>query len=105
MEGLTDTGIYLELFKVVSSVEKAYNPHRARIRKIGSYLIVDLDIEVPGEISVYEGHEVAKEVEQIIKKRIDNVYDVLIHVEPKGNIEEERYGVSSTKLKGTEDEI
>ena len=105
MEGLSDTGIYLELFKVVASVEKAYNPHRARIRKIGSYLIVDLDIEVPGEISVFEGHEVAKEVEQIIKKRIDNVYDVLIHVEPKGNIEEERYGVSSTKLKRTEDEI
>ena len=105
MEGLTDTGIYLELFKVVASVEKAYNPHRARIRKIGSYLIVDLDIEVPGEISVFEGHEIAKEVEQIIKKRIDNVYDVLIHVEPKGNIEEEKYGVSSTKLKGSEDEI
>jgi len=97
MEGLNDTGIYAELFQVVSSVENASNPHRARIRKIGSYLIVDLDIEVSGELSVYEGHEIAKEVERAITKQIDNVYDVLIHVEPMGNVEDERFGVSSKK--------
>ena len=95
MEGLNDTGIYAELFQVVSSIEKASNPHRARIRKIGSYLIVDLDIEVSGDMSVYQGHEIAKEVERAIKEHIDNVYDVLIHIEPTGNIEEERFGVSS----------
>lgn len=95
MEGLTDTGIYAQLFKAVASVDKAYNPHRARIRKIGSYLIVDLDIEVSGEMSVYEGHEIAKEVEKSIKSQIENVYDVLIHIEPKGNVEDEKYGVSS----------
>ncbi len=99
MEGLNDTKIYSDLFKAVSSVENAFNPHRARIRKIGSYFIVDLDIEVSGNISVFEGHEIAKEVERIIKKQFDNVYDVLIHVEPIGNIEEETYGISSKKFK------
>lgn len=95
MEGLTDTGIYSELFEAVAAVEKADNPHRARIRKIGSYFLIDLDIEVSGEMSVFDGHEVAKEVERTIKNRIDNVYDILIHVEPKGNVEEEKYGISS----------
>ncbi|HPE40848.1 MAG TPA: cation diffusion facilitator family transporter [Bacteroidales bacterium] len=99
MEGVSDTGIYAQLFKAVASVDKASNPHRARIRKIGSYLIVDLDIEVSGEMSVYEGHEVAKEVEKTIRNQIDNVYDVLIHIEPKGNVEEEKYGVSSKTQK------
>ncbi len=95
MEGLTDTGIYSELFEAVAAVEKADNPHRARIRKIGSYFLIDLDIEVSGDMSVFDGHEVAKEVERTIKNRIDNVYDILIHVEPKGNVEEEKYGISS----------
>lgn len=99
MEGINDTGVYAELFKVVSSVENAHNPHRARIRKIGSYLIVDLDIEVSGEISVFQGHEIAKEVERAIKRQIENVYDVLIHIEPMGNIEEERFGLSSNNQK------
>jgi len=97
MEGINDTGIYAKLFEVISSVENAHNPHRARIRKIGSYFIVDLDIEVSGDLSVYQGHEIAKEVEKAIKKRIDNVYDVLIHIEPTGNIEEERFGISFKK--------
>lgn len=98
MEGVSDTGIYAVLFKSVSDVKGAYNPHRARIRKIGSYLIVDLDIEVAGELTVFEGHEIAKQVENSIKKSIDNVYDVLIHVEPLGNFEEnEKYGLSPRK--------
>jgi cation diffusion facilitator family transporter len=97
MEGINDTIIYAKLFEVISSIENAHNPHRVRIRKIGSYFIVDLDIEVSGNLSVYQGHEIAKEVEKTIKKRIDNIYDVLIHIEPMGNIEEERFGISIKK--------
>jgi cation diffusion facilitator family transporter len=98
MEGIEDTGVYSQIFKAVQTVEEAHNPHKARIRKIGSYIIIDLDIEVEGKMSVYESHEIAKSVEKSIKKHIENVYDVLIHVEPLGNVEEdEKFGVSSKK--------
>ena len=61
--------------------------------------IVDLDIEVDGELTVTEAHAIAQRTEQAIKDAVGNVYDVLVHVEPVGNVENrERYGVSRRKL-------
>jgi divalent metal cation (Fe/Co/Zn/Cd) transporter len=37
-------------------------------------------------------------VEKNIKKLIPNVYDILIHIEPQGNTEEEVFGISETDL-------
>ncbi len=66
--------------------------------------VVDLDIEVDGNLTIVEGHRIAQQVEQAIKEAVDNVYDVLVHVEPKGNVErKERYGVSQGKLNREED--
>ncbi len=54
-----------------------------------------MDIEVDGSLTVAEGHRLAVEVEQVLRNKIDNLYDVAVHVEPKGNIEtEEKYGLS-----------
>lgn len=100
MEGIEDTSVYKELFQAVILVEGAHNPHKARIRKIGAFIIIDLDIEVEGNLTVYESHEIAKRVENSIRSHMENVYDVLIHVEPLGNVEEdEKYGVSLKKQK------
>jgi len=90
-----ETDTYGEIFDAVQNVKGAHNPHRTRIRKIGTFIVIDLDIEVDGKITVSEGHEIAKTVEEEIKRVVDNVYDVLIHVEPLGNVEkDEKYGVS-----------
>jgi len=95
MEGVPETDTYGEIFDAVQNVKGAHNPHRTRIRKIGTFIVIDLDIEVDGKITVSEGHEIAKTVEEEIKRVVDNVYDVLIHVEPLGNVEkDEKYGVS-----------
>lgn len=100
MEGYDDTRVYQEVFDAVESVPGARNPHRTRIRTIGALRIVDLDIEVDENLTVRDAHEIAKETEEIIRSRVPNVYDVLVHVEPIGNIEEtERYGVSRGKLR------
>jgi divalent metal cation (Fe/Co/Zn/Cd) transporter len=61
--------------------------------------IVDLDIEVDGNLTVTEAHEIAQQTERAIKGALGNVYDVLVHVEPLGNVENrERYGLSRRKL-------
>lgn len=99
MEGHKDRSTYQEIFDAVERVAGAEHPHRTRIRSVGSMQIVDLDIEVDGELTVREAHEIAQRTEQAIKSALGNVYDVLVHVEPLGNVEKrERYGVSKRKL-------
>jgi cation diffusion facilitator family transporter len=95
MEGIRDQHLYEEIFNAVSSVPGARNPHRTRIRKIGNMYVIDLDIEVSGELTVAEAHRIAAGVERKIKQNIRDVYDIMVHVEPLGNIEiDEKYGIS-----------
>ena len=93
MESVHDSSIYDSIFDAVDSIASASNPHRTRIRQIGHLYVIDLDIEVDGVLSVSSGHEIATSVEERIKGSVDNVYDIIVHVEPKGNREDgEKYG-------------
>ena len=95
MDGITDPELYNKLFETVNSVEGAHNPHRTRARKIGSFYMINMDIEVDPDMCVKDAHDIAKRVENSIKADIENVYDVMIHVEPMGNREsDERFGIS-----------
>jgi cation diffusion facilitator family transporter len=99
MDGTTDSGLYQSIFDAVGSVKGAGNPHRARIRKIANMYDVDLDIEVASNLTVAAAHEIAVAVERAIRQKIDNVFDVMVHVEPEGNEEAgEVYGLSKDKL-------
>jgi cation diffusion facilitator family transporter len=99
MDGGSDKVFYQAVFDAVKSVEEAGNPHRVRMRRIAGLWDIDIDIEVPPNIRVIEAHWIAYKVETAIKKRIENVYDIMIHVEPSGNIENEGYGLSEKTLK------
>ncbi len=104
MDGNRDGGLYREIFEGVKSVPGAGNPHRARIRKIANLYDVDLDIEVDPALSVAAAHDIAVEVEKAIRGRIDNIYDVMVHVEPEGNLEEDEcFGLSEESI-GCEEE-
>lgn len=98
MDSIKDQSIYNSIFKSVYKTNKAINPHRTRVRKLSSLFVIDMDIEVDGNLSINEAHEIAKEVEKNIKKKIENVYDVIIHLEPKGNEEKEKYGISDKDI-------
>ena len=100
MDGIDDTTLYQHLFDAVARVEGASNAHRVRARKIGYYYMVNLDIEVDAELSVREAHDIARKVENSIKSEIHNVYDVMVHIEPLGNKEEdEKYGINEKEIK------
>ena len=100
MDGLPDNdGIYRKVFEAVNKVEGASNPHKVRIRKMGYKYLVDMDIEVDGNLTVYEAHEIAKNVEKVIVANENNVYDVHVHVEPLGNAESENFGISAETTK------
>jgi cation diffusion facilitator family transporter len=94
MDGASGTGSYQAVFDAVRSVEGAGNPHRARMRRIAGLWDIDLDIEVKPNMTVLEAHWIAHQVENAIKERVDGVYDIMVHVEPAGNLEYEGYGLS-----------
>ncbi|MDR1420979.1 MAG: cation diffusion facilitator family transporter [Treponema sp.] len=100
MDG-SDTGLYGEVFAAVHSVEGAGNPHRTRMRHIAGLWDIDIDIEVNPELSVREAHRIASRVEQAIKDRVEDVYDIMVHVEPAGESgrhDGEGYGLSEKEM-------
>lgn len=99
MDGVDDTSAYEKVFEAADAVQGAHNPHRARIRKMSNLFLIDLDIEVDARLSVAESHKISIAVEKEIKERLDNVYDIMIHIEPKGNYEvDEKFGLSRRNL-------
>ncbi|MDL2323254.1 cation diffusion facilitator family transporter [Bacteroidales bacterium OttesenSCG-928-A17] len=100
MDGLSDTSIYQKIIKAAEEVPGAHNPHRIRSSQIGNMLNIVLDIEADSDISLKEAHHIAQQVEDSIKKNIDNVYDIVVHVEPLGDTHcEEKYGINKKILK------
>ena len=98
MDGYSDPEIYKKIFKAISEIPEAKNPHKVRLRKQGYLFVIEMDIEVDGSLSVKEGHDIAIKVERKVKERIKNIYDINIHIEPIGNVEEEKFGISINNL-------
>lgn len=99
MDGIDDEGIYNKIINAVKSVEGATNPHRIRVRRLAHYYLIALDIEVDGKLILDEAHKIGMHVEDAINATIPNIYDILVHVEPKGNVEpNEVFGVSEKNI-------
>jgi cation diffusion facilitator family transporter len=97
MDETPDQESYRALFEAVRSVEGAGNPHRTRMRKVAGLWDIDVDIEVEPNLTVLEAHCIAWKVEDAIKRKLDNVYDIMVHIEPEGNVESESFGLSDKK--------
>jgi len=93
MDGDAGAGSYQALYDAVRSVPEAGNPHRVRMRRIAGLWDIDLDIEVEPALTVLEAHGIAHRVEQAIKGRVEGVYDIVVHIEPRGNREQEGFGL------------
>ncbi|MBN1117473.1 MAG: cation transporter [Bacteroidales bacterium] len=99
MDGNVDKVVYEKVFRITESVTGVSNPHRMRIRKIGPKKMISVDIEVDGNKTISEGHRIAHDVEDTLKRELDDVFDVVIHIEPYGDhIEEKGIGISRQEL-------
>ena len=98
MDGSNDAEPYQAILDAVKNIEGAVNPHRARMRRIAGFWDIDLDIEVEPHLTVREAHTIASRIEKQIKKRLDNVYDIMIHIEPHGDKGVETYGLSAKEM-------
>jgi cation diffusion facilitator family transporter len=97
MDGSNGTESYRLIFDAVSAVEGASNPHRARMRRVAGFWDIDLDIEVDPALSVADAHSIASRVEDEIKLRLENVLDIMVHIEPSGDRAREKFGLSESQ--------
>ena len=99
MDGGSNRTYYQAVFNAANSVEEAGKPHRVRMRRIAGLWDIDIDIEVPANKTVIEAHWIASNVEKAIKEKVDNIYDIMVHIEPSGNLEQEEFGLSEETFK------
>ncbi|MDR2889007.1 MAG: cation diffusion facilitator family transporter [Lachnospiraceae bacterium] len=99
MDGNASTEPYHMIADAVNAVEGASNPHRARMRRIAGFWDIDLDIDVDPGCTVSEAHKIASMVEAEIKSRLDDVYDIMIHIEPMGEDGDETFGLTESMMR------
>ena len=84
---LIDTGIpekeIQKISKIIKKHEEVTGCHKIRTRKLGSYIYVDLHLEVDGNLKVSKGHLISEEVKNDLIKNNSKIMDVMIHLEPE----------------------
>jgi cation diffusion facilitator family transporter len=84
---LVDTGMEPEQAEEVqqfmAGLPGVVSVHMLRTRLMGGKIFADAHIQVQSHISVSEGHRVAENVMQQLKKRFPEVNDVTMHIDPE----------------------
>jgi cation diffusion facilitator family transporter len=65
-----------EHFPKVTGVEKIVG------RKTGLFYLIDLHLEVPGEMSVIEAHQLGHDVKDWLMIELPEISDIVVHIEP-----------------------
>ena len=71
----------LKIRELVSTTPKVLNCSELRTRKMGDSILVDVHIEVNGEMTVREGYDIASDVKRRVMSELP-VLDVMVHIDP-----------------------
>lgn len=82
MDAAPSNEIVMKVRQLAGSVPLVLAIEKCYVRKMGFDYYVDLHIEVDGQLSVTEGHNISHLVKDKILKSNLGVTDVLVHVEP-----------------------
>ena len=82
----TDTAprpeIIEQLMKLSRAVEGVMDAHDLRVRISGGFYQAEIHIAVDGQLTVVEGHRIAKTVERCLTEEMDELDRVIVHVDP-----------------------
>ncbi len=79
---MPDDEMVAAIREVSLTVPGAIGVEKCFARNVGLEYYVDLHLEVDPELTVRESHDIATEVRFAVRKRLDWVADVMVHVEP-----------------------
>ncbi len=68
--------------EIILSLPQVKRIDRLRAREHGNYILIDLRISLPGDLTIQEGHDVTRYIRDTIMKRYTDVEEVLIHLNP-----------------------
>jgi cation diffusion facilitator family transporter len=84
---LVDTALEPErvakIEKTIHDVQGVEELHMLRTRQMGGDALVDVHIQVAPKLSVSEAHYISEKVRAKLIKQIDEVTDVLVHIDPE----------------------
>lgn len=73
-----------ELEKIIAETKGVEDFHNLRTRRIGKNISVEMHIKVDKYMTVERSHQIATEIEIMIRKRFGEMTHVIVHVEPFG---------------------
>ncbi len=88
-----------DLREHILPIEGARAYHDFRVRKIGDFFELDLHLQVDPQLSVEDGHEIARRVKEEIRRTHPEVIRALVHLEPATGEHLKRKGVSGAGKK------
>lgn len=71
-----------EIASIIGSVPGVIAFHRLRTRRIGANIAIDTHVKMDGGISLRNAHEIASEIERLLKKKYGAATYIGIHMEP-----------------------
>jgi divalent metal cation (Fe/Co/Zn/Cd) transporter len=74
-----------EVERVAASIDGVLHCHHIRSRGEKNHHFLDLNIHLPGHISLERAHEITHTVEARLKAAFPGLVDVVIHTEPDGH--------------------
>lgn len=91
LDAAPEKEIINDLREHILPVPGALAYHQFRVRRVGDVLEADLHLQVDPNLTVEQGHEIAKQVKAVIQNKHPEVLEVLIHLEPasRGHIKSE----------------
>ncbi|EDN66127.1 Cation efflux protein [Beggiatoa sp. PS] len=86
---LVDTGLnsqqLSDITEIIVSVDGVKTLHELRTRRMGANALVDVHILVNPCLSVSEGHHIGERVRIRLIEEMDEVADVLVHIDPEND--------------------
>lgn len=83
---IMDEHLYDDLIKEIrkksAEIDGVLETEKCYVRKHGMKYFVDLHLVVNGNKTVKEGHKIGHEVQEYIINKVENVENVLVHIEP-----------------------
>jgi divalent metal cation (Fe/Co/Zn/Cd) transporter len=68
--------------KLILNIPEVKRVDRIRAREHGHYILMDVRVSIPGELTVQEGHDITREIKQALMKHDEEIQEVLVHVNP-----------------------
>jgi cation diffusion facilitator family transporter len=85
MDASLPESVVEDIREIARHVDGVAGIDMCRVRKSGLGLWVDIHVEVHGDMTVRDGHEIAHRVKDALVASRHNVMDAVVHIEPAGN--------------------